>query len=34
MRDYVEINYRPSVFFKPPMTATNYDAPSDCYPWS
>lgn len=33
MRDYVEINHRPSVFFKPPVPATNYDAPSDCYSW-
>lgn len=33
LRDYVEINHRPSVFFKPPVPATNYDAPSDCYSW-
>ncbi|WP_395448097.1 metallophosphoesterase [Aminobacter sp. UC22_36] len=33
MRDYVEINHRPSVFFKPPVPASNYDAPSDCYSW-
>ena len=31
LRDYVEINHRPSVFFKPPVPATNYDAESDCY---
>ena len=33
MRDYVELNHRPSVFFKPPVPATNYDALSDCYSW-
>ncbi|WP_019173011.1 metallophosphoesterase [Pseudaminobacter salicylatoxidans] len=33
MRDYVEINHRPSVFFKPPVPATNYDVGSDCYSW-
>lgn len=33
LRDYVEINHRPSVFFKPPIPATNYDAASDCYSW-
>ena len=33
MRDYVEINHRPSVFFKPPVPAANYDALSDCYSW-
>lgn len=33
LRDYVEINHRPSVFFKPPVPATNYDAESDCYSW-
>jgi cytolysin (calcineurin-like family phosphatase) len=33
LRDYVEINHRPSVFFKPPLPATNYDALSDCYSW-
>ncbi|TKT69602.1 metallophosphoesterase [Aquamicrobium sp. LC103] len=33
LRDYVEINHRPGVFFKPPVPAGNYDASSDCYSW-
>ena len=33
MRDYVEINHRPGVFFKPPVPANDYDADSDCYSW-
>lgn len=33
LRDYVEINHRPSVFFKPLVPAANYDVPSDCYSW-
>ncbi|MGN6550487.1 MAG: metallophosphoesterase [Pararhizobium sp.] len=33
MRDYVEINYRPSVFYKPPLPATDYDPYSDNYAW-
>lgn len=33
LRDYVEINHRPGVFFKPPVPAGNYDAESDCYSW-
>lgn len=33
MRDYVEINHRPGVFFKPPVPASNYDAESDSYSW-
>jgi cytolysin (calcineurin-like family phosphatase) len=33
MRDYVEINHRPSVFFKPPVPAAKYDMLSDCYSW-
>lgn len=33
MRDYVEINHRPSVFFKPPVPAANYDPLSDSYSW-
>lgn len=33
MRDYVEINHRPSVFFKPAVPATSYDALSDSYSW-
>ena len=34
LRDYVEINHRPSVFFKPPVPADNYDVGSDCYSWN
>jgi len=33
LRDYVEINHRPGVFFKPPVPAGNYDPESDCYSW-
>ncbi|MDG4883083.1 metallophosphoesterase [Mesorhizobium sp. WSM4884] len=33
MRDYVEVNHRPGVFFKPPVPATNYDVDTDCYSW-
>lgn len=33
MRDYIEINHRPSVIFKPPVPATNYDVESDSYSW-
>jgi cytolysin (calcineurin-like family phosphatase) len=33
LRDYVEINHRPGVFFKPPVPAANYDVDSDCYSW-
>ncbi|MCV3239136.1 metallophosphoesterase [Mesorhizobium sp. ZC-5] len=33
LRDYVEINHRPSVFFKPLVPAANYDVGSDCYSW-
>lgn len=34
LRDYVEINHRPGVFFKPPVPADNYDAESDSYSWN
>jgi cytolysin (calcineurin-like family phosphatase) len=34
MRDYIEINHRPSVIFKPPVPATNYDLDSDNYSWN
>ncbi len=34
MRDYVEINHRASVFFKPPVPADNYDVESDNYSWN
>ena len=33
LRDYVEINHRPGVFFKPPVPVSNYDVDSDCYSW-
>ena len=33
LRDYVEINHRAGVFFKPPVPASNYDVDSDCYSW-
>jgi cytolysin (calcineurin-like family phosphatase) len=33
LRDYVEMNHRTGVFFKPPVPAANYDAASDCYSW-
>jgi cytolysin (calcineurin-like family phosphatase) len=33
LRDYVEINHRAGVFFKPPVPATDYDVDSDCYSW-
>lgn len=33
LRDYVELNHRPSVVFKPPVPASDYDEASDCYSW-
>jgi cytolysin (calcineurin-like family phosphatase) len=33
LRDYIEVNHRPGVFFKPAVPVTNYDADSDCYSW-
>ncbi len=33
LRDYVELNHRSTVFFKPPVPVTNYDVESDCYSW-
>lgn len=33
LRDYVELNHRPSVFYKPPLPATDYDIYSDDYSW-
>jgi cytolysin (calcineurin-like family phosphatase) len=33
LRDYVEVNHRPGVFFKPPVPATEYDVDTDCYSW-
>lgn len=34
LRDYVEINHRPGVFFHPPVPAADYDVDSDCYSWN
>jgi len=34
LRDYVELNHRPSVIFKPPVPASDYDLDSDCYSWA
>ncbi|MEI9418415.1 LysR family transcriptional regulator [Mesorhizobium sp. Cs1321R2N1] len=33
MRDYVEVNHRAGVFFKPPVPAISYDVDTDCYSW-
>ena len=33
MRDYVELNHRPTVFYKPPVAVANYDIESDNYSW-
>ncbi|CAN7615275.1 metallophosphoesterase [Mesorhizobium sp. LjRoot246] len=33
LRDYVEVNHRAGVFFKPPAPATDYDLDTDCYSW-
>lgn len=33
MRDYVELNHRMSVFYKPPVPVTNFHVPSDSYSW-
>jgi cytolysin (calcineurin-like family phosphatase) len=33
MRDYVALNHRQTVFYKPPLPATNYDVYSDNYSW-
>ncbi len=33
LRDYIEVNHRPGVFFKPPVPAGSYDAGSDSYSW-
>lgn len=33
LRDYVEINHRTGIFFKPPVPAANYDVESDSYSW-
>ena len=33
LRDYVELNHRPSVIFKPAVPAGDYDMASDDYSW-
>ena len=33
LRDYVELNHRPTVFYKPPVAVANYDIDSDNYSW-
>lgn len=33
MRDYIEMNHRPSVFYKPPVPAVSFDVLSDSYSW-
>ncbi|WP_379070378.1 metallophosphoesterase [Mesorhizobium sp. UC74_2] len=33
LRDYVEVNHRAGVFFKPPVPVADYDVASDCYSW-
>ncbi|TIX23036.1 metallophosphoesterase [Mesorhizobium sp.] len=33
LRDYVEVNHRAGVFFKPLVPATDYDIDTDCYSW-
>jgi cytolysin (calcineurin-like family phosphatase) len=33
LRDYVEVNHRSGVFFKPDVPVSNYDVESDCYSW-
>jgi cytolysin (calcineurin-like family phosphatase) len=34
LRDYVQINHKPSVFFKPVVPVDNYDEASDNYSWN
>lgn len=33
MRDYIEVNHRAGIFFKPPVPAGDYDVDTDCYSW-
>lgn len=33
LRDYVELNHRTTVFFKPPVPVLNYDVASDSHSW-
>ena len=34
LRDYVQMNHKPSVFFKPAVPVDNYDEASDNYSWN
>ena len=34
LRDYVEVNHRVGVFFKPPVPVESYHVPSDSYSWN
>jgi len=34
LRDYVELNHRSSVFFRPAVPVGRYDVPTDCYSWN
>lgn len=34
LRDYVELNHRPGIFFKPIAPADSYDVASDSYSWN
>ncbi|WP_112944298.1 MULTISPECIES: metallophosphoesterase [unclassified Rhizobium] len=34
LRDYVQLNHKPSVFFKPVVPVDNYDEASDNYSWN
>jgi cytolysin (calcineurin-like family phosphatase) len=34
LRDYVRLNHKPSVFFKAPLPADNYNEASDSYSWN
>lgn len=33
LRDYVELNHRQTVFYRPPVPVTDYDVASDSYSW-
>lgn len=34
LRDYVQMNHKPSAFFKAPVPVDNYDSASDSYSWN
>ena len=34
LRDYVQVNHKPSAFFKAPVPVDNYDSASDSYSWN